>query len=332
MQVKTDIQPRFIDSSPELIETTNQISPRQSTSNLFNDSLKTGSNSGAFLLHNAKKHSSTKTDYREKISELINDPLLNTILPDISSMFSFVGNLAAASAHFFDVPEKVKYFSDIFGVFGTKLFLFVNATINTLEQLVKNNYLSALGYFLDNVIAAIVPQRHTFLARGLSSGTYHLSYSLNLANKKGSFRDLKDHNEHIKLALKKTTMNLFSKNCLANFFKSDNAISGVLGGLMSISGVVLWPFLGKKFATLIRDIGGTIKSSNYINPGHILGGRRLYFISGILQTGAALADFVSSHFQKSKSYMVPVSLGLDGLAKYILRQSDNKGEIAGVAA
>ncbi|MDA1020808.1 MAG: hypothetical protein O2962_04585 [Cyanobacteria bacterium] len=269
-----------------------------------------------------------KTNYKDQIRELIKDPLLNTILPDISSMFSFVGNAASATAHLFNVSDKAKHFSDIFGVFGTKLFLFVNATINTLEQITRNNYLSAFGYFLDNIIAAVVPQEHTFLARGLSSGTYHLSYSLGIANgNKAKFNDFKDHNEHLGQALKNTFTNLFTQDFKSNFFKSGNALPGILGGFFSILGVIVWPLFGKKTATFMRDIGGSLKSTNYINPGHFVEGRRLYFLSGIMQCGAALADFCSSMFLKSKSYMVPISLGLDGMAKYILRQSVNKGEL-----
>lgn len=328
MQLKTDIPVRFIDSSPEPIETSPKITNTKSTTDQATDLDSQSSKSGAFLLHNAKKPSSTKTDYRDKIRELIKDPLLNTVLPDISSMFSFVGNAASAVAHLFDVPEKVKHFSDIFGVFGTKLFLFVNATINTLEQITRNNYLSAFGYFLDNVIAAVVPQEHTFLARGLSSGTYHLSYSLGITNgNKAKFKDFKEHNEHLGEALSNTFKNLVSKDFKTNFFKSGNALPGIIGGFFSILGVALWPLFGKKTATFMRDIGGSLKSTNYINPGHFVEGRRLYFLSGIMQCGAALADFCSSMFSKSKSYMVPVSLGLDGMAKYILRQSVNKGEL-----
>lgn len=269
-----------------------------------------------------------QNNYRQSLQDLIQDPLISKIMPDISSLFSVAGNTASAFAHFFNVSEPAKRYADIFGAFGTKLFLFVNATINTFEQLMRNNYLSAFGYFLDNVIALMVPQEHTFLARGLSSGTYHLSYSLGIANgKRAKFENLKDHNQHLRQALSKTWKNLFSKNMLLHFFNSNNSMSGVLGGVLSILGVVSWPVFGKKFATFLRDFGGTLKSSNYINPGHIFEGRRLYFLSGILQCLAAGSDFVSSIFSKTGSFMVPISLGLDGLAKYILRQSVNKGEL-----
>ena len=265
---------------------------------------------------------------KQQLHEIIQDPLISKIMPDIASMFSVAGNVASAVANFFNVSDTTKHYSDLFGSFGTKLFLFVNATINTLEQLMRNNYLSAFGYFLDNLIAIFVPQEHTFLARGLSSGTYHLSYSLGIANgSRAKFNDLKDHNIHLKQALTKTWQNLFNKDVFSSFFDSNNSMSGVLGGFLSIVGVASWPLLGKKAATFLRDLGGTLKSSNYINPGHIFEGRRLYFLSGILQCTAALADFCSSMFSKTKSFMVPVSLGMDGLAKYILRQSVNKGEL-----
>lgn len=323
LELKSEIGPRYKNPSEGFIGTTPDLIKQSVSSDQLNYLQRKSSNPGAFSLHNASHE-----DYRDKLRTLIKDPLLNTVLPDISSMFSVVGNLAASLAHFGNFPEKAKYYADLLGAFGTKLFLFVNATINTIEQLSRNNYLSAFGYFLDNIIAAVIPQEHTFLARGLSSGTYHLSYSLGLANgNKAKFVDFDDHNSHIIKALKKTFQNLFSKDLLNNVFKSDNAISGVLGGIFSIFGVIVWPFLGKKTATFLRDLGGSLKSANYINPGHIYEGRRLYFLSGVLQVAAALSDFCSSMFSKTRSYMVPVSLGFDGLAKYILRQSVNKGEL-----
>lgn len=328
MEVAIQPSPRHVNSDKEAIRSTQNF---LTNPDKFNQIQNQSSRDGAFLLHRETEAVNNAHSYQSKLADLIKDPLLNTILPDLSSMFSVVGNIAAATAHFFDLPEKARHYSDLFGVFGTKLFLFVNATINTMEQLTRNNYLSAFGYFLDNIIAAVIPQEHTFLARGLSSGTYHLAYSLGIANGgKAKFENLQDHNNHLKQALKKTAQNLFSKQLLPNFFKSSNAMSGVLGGIFSILGVAAWPVFGKKVATLLRDIGGSLKSTNYINPGHIREGRQLYFLSGIFQCGAAAADFVGSMFTKTRSYMVPVSLGLDGMAKYVLRQSNNKGEIGEV--
>lgn len=255
-------------------------------------------------------------------------PLCTRILPDIANMSSVLGNACSTIVHMVGMPKPVQNFADFLGAFGTKFFLLVNASVNTIENLLRHNYLSAFGYSLDNLIALFVPQEHTFLARGLSSGTYHLSNSLSVINgNRASFNSWTDHVNHIFEALKEFGKSVVNQKLLVNLFDSEKSLVGILGGFLSIGGPLTYPLFGKKIASSIRDLGGALKSINYVNPGHIKEGRKLFFASGLMQVGAALADFIVNHVPKLKPTLVPISLGLDGLAKYVLRRSVNSGEL-----
>jgi hypothetical protein len=90
---------------------------------------------------------------------------------------------------------------------------------------------------------------------------------------------------------------------------------------------VIWPLFGRKAGTIVRDIGGLIKAGNYANPDNLRQGRNLLFSSGLMQIFSLVADCCGGQFKSTRSYMVPISLGLDGFSKYIQRQSINKGEL-----
>lgn len=306
------------------------------------DFIEKSSTNGAFLLQEDKdtqqvalhqqRQNEENDNYKEvdewsAIKKIINDPWCHSILPDVSNMCSVLGNACSALAHIVKVPDNVRAVADVLASFGTKFFLYVNATIKTLEELSRHNYLVALGYFMDNIIATFIPQEHTFLARGVSSGTYHGGLSLNLLNDKIKFKNFSEHFQHLKDSIKLVVNKLWNEKSFGHILSSDNAIPGVLGGVLSALGVVVWPLFGKKAATIVRDIGGIIKAANYANPDNLHNGRKLYFSSGMMQMGAAVADFLGGHFNQTRSFMVPISLGLDGFSKYILRQSINKGEL-----
>ncbi len=295
-----------------------------------NDSIEKSSSNGAFLLHQPDEENDKEVDQWSGIKKIINDPWCNSVLPDVSNMCSVLGNACSALAHVIKVPDNIRVVADAMASFGTKFFLYVNATIKTLEELSRHNYLVALGYFMDNIIATFVPQEHTFLARGVSSGTYHGGLSLNLLNDKIKFQNFSEHSKHLKDSIELLIDKMFYKKSFGHILSSDNAIPGAVGGLLSALGVVVWPLFGKKAATIVRDIGGVIKAANYANPDNLHNGRKLYFSSGLMQMGAALADFLAGHFSKTRSYMVPISLGLDGFSKYVLRRSVNSGELGEV--
>ncbi len=300
-----------------------------------NDSIKKSSDNGAFLLKTSLHQKQDEENKKEIdqwliVKKIINDPWCGSVLPDVSNMCSVLGNACSALAHIVKVPDNIRVLADTIASFGTKFFLYVNATIKTLEELSRHNYLVALGYFMDNVIATFIPQEHTFLARGVSSGTYHGGLSLNLLNDKIKFKNFSEHSKHLQDSIRLLIDKIFYKKSLGNILSSDNAIPGAIGGLLSALGVVVWPLFGKKAATIVRDIGGIIKAVNYANPDNLHNGRKLYFSSGMMQVGAIIADFFAGHFSQTRSYMVPISLGLDGFSKYVLRRSVNSGELAEV--
>ncbi len=289
------------------------------------------SDNGAFLLHKKDTLSEqSDTDDWTRVKDIIANPWFHKILPDMSNMCSVLGNLGSAFAHMMNASSGLKAVADTVASFGTKFFLYVNATIKTLEELSRHNYLVAFGYFLDNLVATFIPQEHTFMARGVSSGIYHAGYSLNMLNQKVKFKDLNDHWNHLKTSSGLLMNKIFDKDVFKNIFSSDNAIPGAVGGLLNILGVAVWPLFGKRTAAWIRDIGGLIKAGGYANPDNVRKGRNLLFVSGLMQVGAAIADFLGSHIGKMRSITVPISLGLDGFSKYIQRQSVNEGELGEV--
>ncbi len=288
------------------------------------------SDNGAFLLHKKFDDINSSRDDWATVKKIIGDPWCHKILPDISNMCSVLGNACSAAAHLSHVSPGLKTIADTVASVGTRFFLYVNATIKTLEELARHNYLVALGYFLDNFIATFISQEHTFMARGVSSGIYHGGYSFNMLNQKIKFKDFAEHTEHLKISFKLLLQKIFDKNVFKNIFSSDNAIPGALGGFLNILGVIIWPLFGKQTAALVRDVGGLIKAGGYANPDNLHKGRTLLFVSGLMQVVAAIADFVGSHSPKLRSVMVPISLGLDGFSKYVQRQSVNVGEFGEV--
>jgi hypothetical protein len=290
--------------------------------------LQKSSDNGAFSLHRSSNESlATELDQWSSIKKVIRDPWCHSILPDISNLCSVFGNAGSALSHLIKVPDNIRILADTIASFGTKFFLYTNATIKTLEELSRHNYLVAFGYFMDNLIATFIPQEYTFLARGVSSGTYHGGLALNMLNNKIKFKNFSEHLLHLKDSFKMLITKVLDKNIFNNLFVSNNAIPGAIGGLLSVLGVVIWPLFGRKAGTIVRDIGGLIKAGNYANPDNLRQGRNLLFSSGLMQIFSLVADCCGGQFKSTRSYMVPISLGLDGFSKYIQRQSINKGEL-----
>lgn len=240
---------------------------------------------------------------------------------------SIFGNLAAAAAHVFHPSEQVKKYADKLGVVGTKIFLISNGAINVLEQLLKRNYLSCLGYGVDIIVGALCSHSKTYLARGSASGTYTLANSLSVINKKDTFTSFQDHLDHVVLGLKRSWKN-FTKNPFKNLQSSENAMFGVLSGVLTNLGVLSWLTTGnEKIGTLIRDIGGIFMDLEQANPGHLNAGRKFYFASGIGLMGGTVSDFFAKMVPSTKKVLVPLSLMIDGIGRYLLRISQNRNEL-----
>lgn len=254
--------------------------------------------------------------------------IISKVLPDLANALSIGGNAFSAATNLLGFSDKIKKFSNFVGSVGTKFFLYVNSAVNTVEQVLKGNYLSAFGYFLDSVIAAIANAADMFKDRGVSSGTYHTSNGLCVKNKRDEFLSFDDHIKHIGESLKKSKKDFFSKNIIKNFLNSENSMYAISGGLLSILGGAMWIFARSPLGGRIREIGGLLKSLEQVNFGHWRKGRKNYFFSGLAMVAATVCDYLSDKVPKLKQVFVSSSLGLDGYAKYLLRLSQNSGELS----
>lgn len=242
---------------------------------------------------------------------------------------SIFGNGAAVVANMFRLPEAVQNFANSFGKFGTKAFLILNGAINVLEYLLKFDLLGALGHFNDVIIGSTVPHDHIYLDRGTASGTYTLSNSFSIINGNDSFKSPMDHIEQSFKALKKTYHNFMSKDVLKNLADSNNAMLGVVAGILSNFGALTWLVTGReKLATVIRDFGGFLIDLEQAHPGHLKNGKKFYFASGLGLVGGTISDFLAKMLPSYRNALVPLSLCIDGVGRYLLRMSHNRGELS----
>ena len=258
---------------------------------------------------------------------------IKNFIPEAANFLSIFGNAASALANIFDWSDSVKSFADGFGKFGTKAFLVLNGAINVLEYLLKCDLLGALGHFNDVIIGLTAEHDHIYLDRGSASGTYTLANSLSIIQGNDNFKSPGHHWGQSLDALKKSYKNIFTKDFFKNLANSDNEMLGVLAGIFCNLGTFTWLTTGKeKLSTIIRDFGGIMIDLEQAHPGHFKNGKKFYFASGIGLIGGTVCDFLAKMLPLYRKAFVPLSLCIDGIGRYLLRMSHNRGELSKAVA
>ena len=290
-----------------------------------------GSNGEIVMISDGLNNESDGSTLLDSLKDLSKNKFFSKVLPSYANAFSIGANILSSLAHCVKLPKSLTKTADSLGEIGTKVFLFVNAIVNALEQSLEHHYLSAAGYFFDSLIASLVPQDKIYLAHGFSTGTYTLANCLSVVNGRSKFTGFLDHAKHVATGMLKTVKNIFSTKVLKNIFLSETSLPGIVGALMCFGGASSWLLTGAtKIPTLLRDFGGIFKAAERLNPGHFVNGRQNYFFSGLLAILGAISDFVGERDKDLKAILTPLSLALDGHSKYILRKAQNT-ELNGVS-
>lgn len=265
------------------------------------------------------------------IEAFIKNKFVNQVFPDIMNWINIGGNTISFLAHSLDVGDPMKNLSKTIGGFSTKAFMITTSFINIVERFYSKNFLSALGFFNDIIIAGTVSQQDTYLARGIASGTYNMGNSLADSVKKKRFDSVDDHVASTFKAFKKFFGNFFSKDIMSNFKNHENSMWAIFGGLGSNIGAISW-LLGAKpeIPTVIRDICGALMDIEQLNPGHLKAGRKNYFWSGVALGVGTLSDLAMRFVpEKARDLLVPMTFVFDGLGRHLLRLDRNERELAG---
>lgn len=267
----------------------------------------------------------TKSDY---IKAFIDNKMVRDVFPGMMIWVNVLGNTSSLLASVLNFNEHSKKLAQTIGSLSTRAFFLCTAVINVIERIYAKNYLSALGYFNDILIAGLVGQDHAYLARGTASGTYNMANSLATSVGKDNFNSFEDHLTHVLKGYKKFFKNLFSKNVVQNFLNHENGMWAIFGGLFANTGAISWMLSDKvKIPTLIRDAAGVLMDIEQLNPGHLKDGRKNYFWSGIFLAVGTLCDWVTKFFPKSKDTFVPLTFILDGVGRHLLRLDQNEREL-----
>ncbi len=278
----------------------------------------------------AKLHSpQLKPAEQNYIEAFINNKLVSKVFPDMMNWLNIGGNVFSFTAHALDLNDGIKNISKKVGAFTTKSFMIATSVINIIERCYAKNFLSALGFFNDIIIAATVGQQDTYLARGTASGTYNMGNSLADSVGKKSFNSVEDHVASTFKALNKFFGNLFSKDIVKNFANHKNSMWAIFGGLGSNIGALSWIFGAKaEIPTIIRDICGVMMDIEQLNPGHLKSGRKNFFWSGVSLAVGTLSDlFMRFVPEKTKDLLVPMTFIFDGLGRHLLRLDRNEREL-----
>lgn len=264
------------------------------------------------------------------IEAFINNKFVSKVFPDIMNWINIVGNTVSFAAHALDMNDTMKNFSKTLGALSTKSFMIATSFINIVERCYAKNFLSALGFFNDIIIAGTVKQEDTYLARGTASGTYNMGNSLaDSVGRKGGFESVDDHVASTFKAYGKFFKNLFSKDVFKNFANHENGMWAIFGGLGSNLGALAWLFGAKpEIPTIIRDVCGAMMDIEQLNPGYLKAGRKNFFWSGVaLGVGTACDLFMRFVPKKAKDLLVPMTFVFDGLGRHLLRLDRNEREL-----
>ncbi len=265
------------------------------------------------------------------IEAFINNKMVRDVFPGLMIWVNVLGNTSSLLASLMNFNEHSKKLAQTLGSLSTRAFFLSTAVINVIERIYSRNYLSAMGYFNDILIAGLVGQDNAYLARGTASGTYNMANSLSKSVDKDNFVSFEDHLTHTIKAFKKFFGNLLSPNVFQNFLNHKNGMWAIFGGIFSNVGALSWMLSGKvKMPTLVRDIAGVMMDIEQLNPGHLKEGRSSYFYSGVFLALGTVCDWVTKFFSNSKDIFVPLTFILDGVGRHLLRLDQNERELKGV--
>lgn len=262
----------------------------------------------------------------------------------------------------FSSKNKEGFFTKLatkLGDISSKSFYFLNSYSNFKRRINVKDYLSASGFALEMIISPIVKGINLFLYRGLSVGLYMFANGVKDAIKKTSYKDLKDHLNHLVLAIKKG-IGYLNKDFIKNFRSPDTGLQSMLAGAFLFIGPIIWKLTGNKLlGTSIRNLGAItqdisqlkvdyifskqeLKSNNYkelllLALQKSLGikqssnaNRPYYFKSGLGYVVGTLFDWTGRLFEAlglgKNAVMVPTSLTyiFDGIGAFLLGISQDK--------
>ena len=264
------------------------------------------------------------------IKAFIDNKLVSKVFPDIMNWVNIAGNTFSLAAHGLGFSDRVKDFAKGVGALSTKSFMIATSVINIVERCYTKNFLSALGFFNDIMIASTVGQEDTYLARGTASGTYNLGNSLADSVNRQSFNSFEDHVTSTFKALHKFVGNFFSTNIVENFKNHKNGMWAIFGGLGSNLGAISWMLSGKtKIPTIIRDVCGVLMDIEQLNPGHLKAGRKNFFWSGVSLGVGTVSDLLMRFVPPQvKDLLIPMTYIFDGLGRHLLRLDRNEQEMS----
>ncbi|MDD9898071.1 MAG: hypothetical protein OXU45_03625 [Candidatus Melainabacteria bacterium] len=268
-----------------------------------------------------------KDDY---IQAFIDNKMVRDVFPHMMNWLNIGGNVFSFASSILNFGEGPKKFAQQVGSFSTKAFLVATSVINIVERMYTKNYLSALGYLNDILIAGTVEQRNTYLARGIASGTYNMANAFNIANDREgkSFDSFEDHLQHLVTGFGKFFKNLFSPNIVQNFMDSKKGMWASFGGIFANIGALSWMFTGKEqLPTFIRDIAGVLMDIEQLNFGHYKAGHKDFFKSGVALVIGTMADWLSKLMPSYKDALVPLTFIADGIGRHWLRLHQNEYEM-----
>lgn len=308
----------------------NQSSPDRATLLQDMESIRNLSNQRSnkveLNIEEPKPQERTKDNY---IEAFINNKMVTKIFPNTMNWLNISGNIFSLTAHLFGFSDGVRKFAKNLGAICTKAFMVSTSVINIVERCYAKNFLSALGYFNDILIAGTVDQDNTYLARGTASGTYNMANALADSVGKKRFDSIEDHILSTVKSFKKFLNNFFSPNIIGNFLNERNGMWAIFGGIFSNVGALSWMLSNKiKIPTIIRDVAGVMMDIDQLNLRNLrIPFKKNYVISGYNLAVGTILDLCGRIFPKRKDILVPLTFIFDGIGRHFLRLYQNDKEL-----
>lgn len=272
----------------------------------------------------------------KNLEEFCKSKLAKDTIPYLSTTASMIGNAASATANLLNMPAPIRKAADFLGAASNKIFFLYNSFINTLEQVRNKNFTSALGYGVAIVDPAI-PQRLSFLFRGLTTGFTQLSNVVNMLTGRSKFKDFADHMDNLKTGLRKG-FKAIANTRVHNIFDSKNPALGLIGSLMALVGVGNWFTTGNvNSSTAVRDSGGILIDLEQAKFSNLKEGKKNWFMSGVTYLFGSIFDIAAKFISEDSGLVKRVpflrkafeSLCFfgDNLGRHFLRLAQNSGEL-----
>lgn len=187
---------------------------------------------------------------------------------------------------------------------------------SSYEHFRKGNYLSALGFFIDNFVA-FLPRKTKFLAHGLASGIYSLANSFNTAISKNRFESFGEHLAASSRACGKIIRE-FKDSPWKALSNERTGCLNFLASLVILAGVGLWQLTGSRLAgATLRNSGEALLILNQINPQNRKV-KPLFYRSGMRGVTGTLIDYCAKVFEHIApgltEVLYPLSMGFGAIS------------------